>query len=115
MKTLTEEREERNRILKIFEEERRRLLDAARAEARYLWAHYRKPLTAGEVFSSMEYNLKGSELYLLLLKHDKRWLGAVFKGWTKVGYQLSGSHCRPVAQWVPEEFSEPFPTENKDK
>jgi hypothetical protein len=112
MKIISEERKERNRILKVFEEERRRLIGAARAEARHLWSHYRKPLTAGEVFSSLEYTLKGSDLYLLLLKHDKRWLGAVFKGWTKVGYQLSGSHCRPVAKWVPEEFAESFSTEN---
>lgn len=113
MINLNEERQKRNTILKALQAERRVLVQAGREVARYLFQSYGKPVTAGDVYSFLE-STEGEAFLTLLRKHDKRWLGAVFVyGWQKVGYEYSGSHCRPVALWVPEEKKESFSSEHK--
>ena len=97
----TQERIERDRILAVLEEERRHLVFAAREIAHILWDKTQAPVTAGQVFEAM-HEVPGMEK--ILVKHDKRWLGSVFiRDWTRVGYVTTGSHCRPVSQWIPTE------------
>jgi hypothetical protein len=32
---------------------------------------------------------------------DTRWLGCIFRrGWRRIGWEPTGSHCRPVAIWT---------------
>lgn len=40
------------------------------------------------------------------LDGDPRWMGAVFRrGWRRVGWDITGSHGRPVARWTLAEVS----------
>jgi len=92
---------EKKRILQVLELERRELVQAARRVARILFEESKEPVTAWQVFEAM-HSVEG--IAPILAKHDKRWLGAVFKGpWSLVGYEKSGSHCRLVAKWIPSE------------
>lgn len=97
----TKERIEKARILSVLETERHELIHAARQVADILYQANKQPVTAGQIFEAMA---SVSFMKPLLAKHDKRWLGAVFtQGWTRVGFSMTGSHCRPVSQWIPTE------------
>ena len=90
----------RDYVLNALEKERQELISAARRVAYIIYQENPHPLTAGEIFEAMS-NVDGMEN--ILINHDKRWLGAVFrKGFLKAGFSFTGSHCRPVHTWVPE-------------
>ena len=111
--TQSAERKEKARILSVLEEERSQLVFAAREIAGILWHSTRQPVTAGKVFESM-HEVPGMEA--ILARHDKRWLGAVFvHGWTRVGFSMTGSHCRPVSQWIPSEHEDQFKQSERSK
>ena len=100
------ERKEKKRILSVLELERLDLVHAARKIARILWTHNEEPVTAGAVFEAMA---QVNGMKPILARHDKRWLGAVFNSqWQKVGFSMTGSHCRPVSQWIPIEHKDQF-------
>jgi len=54
----------------------------------------------GTVTSSEVLFLLRSEVPEMLEKVDPRFMGAVFRsGWIRVGFEHTGSHCRPVSRW----------------
>lgn len=92
-----QEFKKRDSALELLREHRAALIDVARNIAITL-ARKNKTVTSTEVIKTMKE--KGFESYVE--KYDKRFLGAVFtdkKTWTKVGYDNSGSHGRPVSVW----------------
>lgn len=53
-------------------------------------------ITSVEVLAEMRKCGYSEQLDLV----DPRFMGAVFRrGWQRVGYEPSGSHCRPVSRW----------------
>lgn len=101
---ITVEKAKRDKILNDLEHARSRLVQAARYVAQELWDETQEPVTAGQVYSAMWDAMENDpDMSGILEQHDKRWLGAVFRGddWERVGYIPAGSHGRLVAQWVP--------------
>ncbi len=86
----------RDEALDLLERTRRGLIDWAKAIAIELF------ITQGRVTSVMVIE-KMRERGIDVDRFDKRWMGCVFRratGWERVGYEPTGSHCRPVAIWT---------------
>ena len=86
----------RDQALDRLEATRADLLVAARAMAAAICA-IKGRVTSVEVMAQLRLQGYGPELDAA----DTRWLGAVFwrGGWTRIGYEPTGSHGRPVAIW----------------
>jgi hypothetical protein len=104
-RNLKQEKAKKERILSILEKERQAIIHSARRVAKILYEEKKEPITAWQVYEAM-CSVEGIEE--VLSKHDKRWLGAVFKTplFTLVGYENSGSHSRIVAKWIPTEHKD---------
>lgn len=95
---LVEEREKRDRALRLHEEKRDALVSLAYCIAVKL-AKQHGTVTAPQVFAELAQDPRAVEM---MAGKDPRWMGAVFrkgKGWRRVGWTEGGSHGRPVAIW----------------
>lgn len=96
---LFKERQKRERVkrddaLDRLEVTRAYVLNLARDIARKLEQE------KGSVSSSEVLFILRAEIPEMLEGIDPRFMGAVFRnGWTRAGYELTGSHCRPVSIW----------------
>jgi hypothetical protein len=88
------ERAKKERALELLSAHREQRIIAARAIAKEI--HDRQgAVTSPQVIA--ELRRRGFEPD----EEDKRFMGAVFRaGWKRIGYEPSGSHCRPVSVWV---------------
>lgn len=104
-RNINQEKAKKERILTLLERERLEIISSARRVAHLLYQEKQEPITAWQVYEAM-CSVEGIEQ--VLSKHDKRWLGAVFKTplFTLVGYENSGSHSRIVAKWIPTEHKD---------
>lgn len=99
------EKSKKEKVLTLLERERFEIILSARRVAHILYEETNEPVTAWKVYEAMV-SVEGIEE--VISKHDKRWLGAVFKGkeFTLVGYENTGSHSRIVAKWIPTEHKD---------
>lgn len=88
------ERIERDNALDRLEVSRSYLINLARDFAEKL------ELAKGRVTSSEVLFLLRSQVPEMVQNVDPRFMGAVFrKGWERIGFEATGSHCRPVSIW----------------
>jgi len=88
----------RDEALKWLTEHRRELVDHAFVVA-FRIVHERGTVTSTEVLAEMREDERWRER---VDAADRRFMGPVFrkKKWTRVGWDTTGSHCRPVARWA---------------
>lgn len=94
---MTEE-EKRDAALALLARTRQELIKAARISARRIY-RYKGSVSSTDVFELMESNPYWAAK---LAGVDRRFMGAVFgrsSGWVRVGWEMTGSHARPVAIW----------------
>lgn len=85
---------ERDRVLDLLEERRRKLIQAVKLQAVAIYER-RGYVTSVLVLQALERN--GWDMDGI----DRRFMGPVFRtGWRRIGWEATGSHCRPVAKWV---------------
>lgn len=90
------EREARDLALDMLERTRAELIAIGKAAAVVLVARNGK-VTSTDVRKYMVERGYGDKM----AKVDPRWLGTLFRrGWTRVGYETTGSHGRPVSVWT---------------
>lgn len=89
----------RDRALDLIETHRAPLVDAARAVAIEI-AETHGRVTSPEVLRELV--RRGYDTHT----PDRRFMGVVFRrgaGWSRIGWEPTGSHCRPVAIWTRKE------------
>lgn len=88
----------RDQALNLIEHHRSDIVGMARAIAADIDS-VRKRVTSPEVLAELR-RLGYSQA---LDQYDRRFMGAVFRagsGWKRIGWEPTGSHCRPVAIWT---------------
>ena len=91
------EAEQRDVALALLEQHRATAIRLGRRAAEFIYAE-RGRVTSVEVLAHLRAQGHGPMIDGL----DARWMGAVFRsgsGWRRVGWEPTGSHCRPVAIW----------------
>lgn len=84
----------RDAALDLFETFRPQLL----AEARTIALQFAKE--KGRVTSSEVIERMVAKFPQAMASVDHRFMGGVFRGgWERIGFEPSGSHCRPVSVW----------------
>lgn len=92
---MTLDEQARDAALDHHERTKAELVEAGREWARKL-AAVNGTVSSPEVFRALRAAGWGAELDAA----NPTWMGAVFRrGWERVGYEPSGSHCRPVSVW----------------
>lgn len=94
--TQEQEQAKRDEALDLLERYRAQLIEEAKKRA------YQIASRVGYVTSPMVLaDLRESPQWAPIVEQaDSRFMGAVFrKGWTRVGWDGTGSHKRPVARW----------------
>jgi hypothetical protein len=87
----------RDAALDLLKKSRGSLIAAAKIQANTI-CRARGRVTSVEVAKAM----KAAGYVGAMAKVDLRWMGAVFRGgseWTRVGWEMTGSHSRPVTIW----------------
>lgn len=95
---LRKENEKKEEILARVKRTRGSLIDLAKDAAVKLAQEFGK-VSSTDVLMILE---SDHEIRAMMRGKDKRFMGAVFasgKMWTRVGYESTGSHGRPVAVW----------------
>lgn len=92
---LFNERQKRDEALDLFDTFRAGLVAEARDVAVRI-ARKNGRVTSPEVIECMTDRFPDS-----MAKHDRRFMGAVFRGptWERIGFINAGYHCRPVSVW----------------
>lgn len=89
------ERDARDAALDMLERTRKELVTVGKSVAVVLAARNGK-VSSTDVRAHMLERGYGDRM----AKVDPRWLGVLFRrGWTRVGYETTGSHGRPVSVW----------------
>lgn len=81
-------------VQKSVSDIREELIAAARIVAEKIYMAKGR-VTGPEVLRALEKSLADK-----MQRVDHRFVGVVFKrGWKRIGYENTGSHCRPVSIW----------------